>query len=212
MEENVVEIFSIAASIASVILAVIAIAMSIFFYTQSKNTESSVKESLSGIRTQTDSLQKLTGRWMDRLTKYVTSPKENTDTTEQVRQLLQSLPENIAEQIKLPATSENAALTSEIVTSYIALYYYSAVANVWAQFSLPPLNKYDDNPDYSALVSRVVDGSAADFQHMAKLLASLDQAEVQSNSLKHLLDEAMDLYRDRVATTTQVYAKRAEDE
>lgn len=210
---NAVEIFSIAGSIASIVLAVVAVALSVFFFSQSKNTESSVRESLADIKTQTDSLQKLTGRWMDRLTKYVTTPKsESVESSQELKELLKELPENIANQLGSPPQTNDPALVAELISLYIALYYYAGVANIFAQFSLPPLHKYDESPDFAALVTRVVDESAGDFAAMANLLATTDQEVLKQSKLFHLAEIGKNTYRDRVATSTQAYAKRAEEE
>jgi len=63
------EAFNIAASIASIILAVVAIWQAVHFYTQGKNTESRVETALSSIRAQVETLQSINGRTLDRLTK-----------------------------------------------------------------------------------------------------------------------------------------------
>src|SRR5262249_41060704 len=86
------ETASIIASIVSVILALVAIAQSIYFYTQSKNTESRVQEALTAIKTQTESLQALSGKYLDRLTRYVTTPREDPN---QIAQLFADTMHNI---------------------------------------------------------------------------------------------------------------------
>jgi len=68
------EIFSIAASIASIILAIVAIGLAVFFYRDSKSAESNVATSLEGIKTQSEILKEISARWMDRLMEYVTRP------------------------------------------------------------------------------------------------------------------------------------------
>lgn len=86
------EAINLASSIASIILAVIAIGMSVYFYTQSKNTETKVESSLESIKAQTDTLQKLTGKWMDRLTKYVTDSNPYDQTFIHIISALKELP------------------------------------------------------------------------------------------------------------------------
>jgi hypothetical protein len=51
-----------------------AIWLSMHFYTKAKDTEREVSNSLESIKAQTDTLQKLTARWMDRFTRHATEP------------------------------------------------------------------------------------------------------------------------------------------
>lgn len=206
------EIASIIASIVSMVLAAIAIALSVFFYTQSKNTESNVNKSLEAIKTQTDALQKLTGRWMDRLTKYVTTPKDSELNTQwMLFDIIKDLPKDIASHLNAPTSAtQQAQLLNETVSTYCALYYYTAIANYWAQFSLPPLEDFDDNPDLSQFVKEAVDSSYKDFITIAQILQRVDQSVLEASPLKHLVDKTVSQYKNLAADSTMVYAKRAE--
>ena len=90
------EAWSIAASIVSVVLAVLAIILSIWFFILAKNSEKDVAGSLAKIETQAESLQKLNARWMDRLTRFVTE--------ERPRPAEESIPQLIAILAQLPQT------------------------------------------------------------------------------------------------------------
>jgi hypothetical protein len=206
------EAASIVASIVSCIMALVAIAMSVYFYTQSKNTETVVKASLEGIRTQTDALQKLTGRWMDRLTRYVTTPQEPTiETQHQLLIAIKDLPRDIASKLPVPSqASAQQDLLRESVACYCALYYYTAVANWWAQSCLPPIQDFDRNPEYSQFVKKAVDESYRDFSIMAQTLDKVDRSLLASVPLKNLADKARDEYKAFVRDSTGVYAWRAE--
>ncbi len=83
------------------------------------------------------------------------------------------------------------AMTRELISCYIGLYYYSALANYWSQFYLPPLNELDPKNEFHMLVQRAVDQSAADFTAMANVLTRADQQRVQENPLAHILNEAI---------------------
>ena len=67
-----VEVWSIASSGVSIILAVLAMWFAFYVYDKGKNTDQSITNSLAKIESQAESLQKLSGKWMDRLTRYVT--------------------------------------------------------------------------------------------------------------------------------------------
>mgnify|MGYP003587795725 CR=1 FL=1 len=91
------EFWSLAGSIVSIVLGLFAICLSIYFFVQSKKTEQNISVSLAKIETQTDALQKLTGRQLDRLTKYVTQPKSSS-TDEAMAELipvLKDLPKSL---------------------------------------------------------------------------------------------------------------------
>ena len=83
MEEQLMtinEVISVVAGLVSIILGFLAIALSLWFYRQTKDTEKNVSGSLTKIETQAEMLQKITGRQLDRLTKYVTeSKRDNQD-------------------------------------------------------------------------------------------------------------------------------------
>lgn len=70
------EAIGIIAGAVSVILAIVAIWQAMYFYTKGKDTESSVTSSLMGIKAQVETLQSVNTKITDRLTKFVTTPKE----------------------------------------------------------------------------------------------------------------------------------------
>jgi hypothetical protein len=81
-------ILSFIASIVSLILSIVAIFLSAYFYTQAKNTEKAVSEALIEIKTQTGNLDKLTGKLLDRLTRFVTSPQPMDATQEKLLEMI----------------------------------------------------------------------------------------------------------------------------
>ena len=90
------EFWSIVASVVSIILGLVAIAVSIYFFVTNQKTEKNVSNSLTKIETQTEMLQKITGRQIDRLTKFVTEPKPSI--------IDESLPDIISRLTELPQT------------------------------------------------------------------------------------------------------------
>ena len=95
MEQSAIAIWSVVASIVSVILGILAIAISIHFFVVGRKTESAVSNSLTKIETQAQMLQRVTGRQLDRLTKFVT---ERPSRVEDV------LPDLLVALGQLPAT------------------------------------------------------------------------------------------------------------
>lgn len=72
-----IETVAIFASIASAILAVVAIWLALHHYNRAKDVDKSVGESLAGITAQTTTLQAITGRQLDRLTDAATGPRQS---------------------------------------------------------------------------------------------------------------------------------------
>ena len=203
---------NLATAIASIILAVIAFVQAIYFYTQTKNTEGRVDAALSSIKTQVETLQSINGKTLDRLTKYVTSPRE--DGTSQATQALSSATQQfttLLQNLQIPTTSTNdAALRNELVVTYIALWYYSATTNIWASFSLPPVHEFDNTITYHALVKQVIDRSFIDFQLMSSLVNQLTNVQIQASTISHLYDEVKDIFLPLVGDTAQHFANKSQ--
>jgi hypothetical protein len=203
---------NLATAIASIILAVLAFAQAIYFYTQTKNTETRVDAALSSIKTQVETLQSINGKTLDRLTKYVTTPRD--DGPSQAAQALSAAIEQssaIFQKLQTPTdTSTVTALRNELVITYIALWHYSATTNVWASFSLPPVQEFIDTVPYHALVKKVIDRSAADFNLMSSLVAQLTDTQIDASTIRHFYEEVKDIYQPLVGDTAQHFARQSQ--
>lgn len=204
---NAVEIINLVAGIASLILSVLAIWLSLYFYDKSKNTESKVDKALEGIRVQTQSLETLTGKWMDRFTKYVTNPKAADETSLLLMQIVREYStQNIGGQLKeVDSGATKEALANELVSSYIVVFFYTAVANVALQAHLPS-EITDLTTDDGA--KGLVDSSYADFQRLDSILSSVDRSRLESNNLYSLYQIGVQNWKPYVKDTTTVYRDR----
>jgi len=205
------ETASIVASFVSLFVSILAVWQAMHFYTQGKNTEASVKVTLEGIRAQTDALQALNARTLDRLTKYVTSAPRNESS--QAAQLfadtIRELP-NIVLNLKIPQTqANNDSLRSEIIHAYIALLNYTASANIWASYCLPSIEVFDENKPYDSHVKAKVDRYAADFNYMSGVIRQLSSYEIETSSSYYMYEEVRDYLGCRVGDTAQQFANRA---
>lgn len=99
-----------------------------------------------------------------------------------------------------------------MVASYIALYYYAALTNYWAQQGLPPLDKFEETSNYSKAVKRIVDSSYNDFIYLADVLNNIDPGLIQNCSTFHLLQEVADIWEPLIMDSTEAYAKRESNE
>src|SRR5919108_690013 len=115
------EILNTVVGATSLILALAMGWLSLHFYEKAKESETKVAQLLEGIRTQTDSLQKLTGRWMDRFTRHATEPKPVDESLMALVSAVAGLPTTILTTLKIPAGSEQQIepLRGELVNAYI---------------------------------------------------------------------------------------------
>lgn len=194
----------------ALVLGILAIWLSLYLYTKAKDTETETKKTLEAIKAQSDALQKLTARWMDRFTRHAVEPKPADEGLMQLVQVVASLPTTILAhlQVRTTDTSNQEPLLKEIVDSYVGLYYYTALANVLAQGQLPQEAEFNPEDALHAGVQALVDRSASDFIHMAKLLNGVDQNRLRASSLQHLLDEAIKQWRPLVRYTSQTFEAR----
>ncbi len=85
------------------------------------------------------------------------------------------------------------------------------LTNYWTQSYLPPAAEFDSNNDFYAMIMRIIDGSSADFDHMAGVLASADQARVQASSLFNLVKETQDLWRHHVRSSADTFVQKSKE-
>jgi hypothetical protein len=205
---TVVEGWNLASSIVSVILAVLAIVLSLIFYSASKQTESGVNASLTKIETQAEMLAKITGRQLDRLTKFATERPEQPEVIPQMIEIIARLPQTLTATISQSA-SDNEALRDELVACYMVMYFYSVQTNFWCQSHLPPIESFDPNNQYHALIKRILDMSAADSAHMKGILDSIDGARLRKQQkLLDLALEADQVWKEFVLSTSDVFVSR----
>jgi hypothetical protein len=187
-----------------------AISLSVYFYTQSKNTEATVSALLEGIRAQTDALQKIVGKQMGQLIRGVTEqPGGDISVVYEMISAIKEIPISVTTLLQAPSTSAQVAQQSaqqwrqESLKAYICTYYYSALANIGHQYYLPPLAQLQDNDFFK----RVVDASHSDFITLDLWFSSLDEQELRQSPLHNLYKEALG-WKPFVKDTTTVYRER----
>lgn len=199
---------SLVAGIVSVLLGFLAIGVSLYFYTQTKNTEKDLGKLLEGIRTQTDALQKIVGRQMDRLIRGVTDqPSSDFSAVYEMIGAIKEIPTTVITLLQAPSSSSSQAVQwwkHEAIKGYIGAYYYSALTNIAHQYFLPPLDQLlpEDR------MKRVVDSSHADFTMLDEWFPKLDKEDLTRNTLYHLHQEAQS-WKPFIKDSTATYAQRA---
>jgi hypothetical protein len=210
---DAVTAISLASSLMSLVLGGFAIWLALHLYSRSKDTERQVAVTLEAIKAQSEALQRLTGRWMDRFTKHATEPRPADEGLLTLVATVAGLPQAILShmQVQPDASRTRDALAQEVVDAWIALYYYSAQTNVVAQAVLPSDDDFDPDNEVHTAIRTIVDRSAADFSHVANLLNGVNQDLVAKSSLQHLLADAIRDWQPYVRYTSQIQeARRAQ--
>ncbi len=204
------DVLNIAVGLTSLVLGGFAIFLSVYFYTKAKDTEKDTAKTLEGIKAQTETLQRLTGRWMDRFTRYATEPHPADEGLMMLASAMADLPTTILTHLRLqaPTTTSNEPLISELVSCYILLYFYTAVANVMGQALLPGPDNFDPSIPEHANIKRIIDRSFTDFATIADIITRVDASRLDANYYRNLLLEAQGLWRPLIRNTDSSLASR----
>jgi hypothetical protein len=200
---------NLVSSLASLILSILAIWLSLYFYTKSKDTEKTVDSALTGIRTQTDSLQKLSSKQLDKYTTYATTPRPPDESWVILARLIETKmgPSVQANSESADQTELLRQMGQSLVDNYIAVLYYSGMANVAFQRFLPEdIAELEENTSAKA----IVDLTNSDFRYVKGWIDEYAADSVESSRLKWMYDEAID-FESHVQDTSMTYAARQQD-
>ncbi len=178
---------NLTASVVSVVLAILAICFSIYFYRKSKDTERSVSNALAEIKAQTDALQKITGRQLDRLTRYATQPKLGEEVLAELAGAVKEIRTDLSSQLQ----PLKEAAQAELVSAYIAIYYYAGMSNSLSGWLLVTFGDILD-ADRTRYWREALDGSYRDYFWMADVIRRVGESTIQKNPLNVLYKEARD--------------------
>ena len=210
--ESLMDLINITSSIASLILAVIAISLSLYFFVSSKNTEKAVSNSLTKIEVQASTLERITGRQLDRLTKFVTNKKQ-PQADPDLKALLDILG-NLAQGLTADMSSKVSksvdvnALREELLISYLIMYFYTAQTNYWSKHYLPKASDFSKEDEYHLLVRRIVDTSAEDFKHVKNILSQVPQEDIKRSPVYNWYLETEQKWSNRVQSSTEIFSEK----
>jgi hypothetical protein len=201
------EAFNLAASLTAIILAIVAIAQATYYFVKTKASEERVAVALADIKSATEALEKLSGRYLDRLTKHVTEHSaRQSDDIYQLAMLVAEIPRTRTED--LPKPTENSlepAQVQEFVSLYILLHHYCALTNICAQVALPLTSEIDGkNPVHSQLCG-FVDMSQGDFQFFDNLLVGIDPGILRQNAHCAVYEHTVAQRRAAVRNMGQIF-------
>lgn len=146
----------VASLICTIILSVLAIGLSVYFYVQGRATETRITTALAEIRQQTTALDKLSGRLLDRLARAVTESAKPEHEERRMLLLFQAV-----RQFNSPTSTPREWSPEErgwVINIVAAAHFYAGVANVLLQHHVPA-----SIGDVEEDVRRLVDMSCADF-------------------------------------------------
>jgi hypothetical protein len=213
------EVTSIISGIVGVILSLVAIWLSLYFYTQAKGSEARVENALTGIKAQTEALKALSSRQLDRLTKYATAPRdEHPHAAQLLADTMRDIPNIVLRLMPAPNGTGQAAphspSRSELVHLYLALWSYIGSTNVWSSFSLPHPQAFNDEDNFHRLVKRVLDRSAGDFQFMSSIVDHLSRDEIEACEGYYidLYNETQTTLRPMIGDTAYHFANATKEE
>jgi hypothetical protein len=205
MSPETINTISILSGVFSISISVIAMVLSIIFYFASRKTESNVSVSLTKIEAQTEALQKLSGRQIDKLMKHAfegTAQLSNNDAMMQLMSTMSQIPLTITTILKQPTENRD---NDESILLYSALYFYTAQTNYWSQFYLPKANEFDPENENHAHTKRIVDLSHEDFTKVANWLSECDPNKLINNPLYSYLEVTRDTWQHSVKTSSEVF-------
>jgi hypothetical protein len=192
--------------ITGIVLSVLSILLSAYFYTQAKKSETGTSTALGEIRQQTQSLEKLSGRLLDRLTKAVTDSSRPEYEERRLVMMFQAVREFSAAAVP-HTTSPSAAGLSAAERAWIlqvcsACSLYAALTNTLLQQHLPA-----DVSQVTPYLRRLVDVTATDaywFDGMLQANGIDIPAESRANMAeaerwKPLVRDTLGVYQERQA-------------
>jgi hypothetical protein len=213
MTPDIINTINILAGISSIAISFIAIALSLTFYIAGRKTENRVSTSLAKIEAQTNALQKLSGKQIDKLMNHVfDGSASQSETMGQMIHILSQIPITITTILRQPIDNPNQVDQNQIIALYAALYFYTAQTNYWSQFYLPKANEFDSENPFHTLTRRIVDFSAADFSTIVNWLSKCDQALVEKNNLYNpYIKETIETWRHHVKSSADVFVATSQD-
>jgi len=204
--QNLSMFWSIGASIASIVLAIVAIVLAVYFYTQAKQSEKDVANSLSKIEAQSQALEKITGRQLNRLTKHITERK-GLDEIHPELKIIADMASTFKQSNKIQNFEDNDRL--QIVKYMIGTYYYCSVANYYAFMSLPEASSFDEENSFHTRTKHTLDTTSSDVKYIQNQfeILNITEQEIQESGLENLHKETVEVWMPTVKDSASSFVK-----
>ncbi|MCH8164502.1 MAG: hypothetical protein IH889_02730 [Planctomycetes bacterium] len=183
-----------------------AIVATAFFAVWTNRLQQSASSALTEIKVQGDALQKLTARWMDRLTKYATREPRLDPSLQRIIEQLAPAPRESRLQSDLSAETP---VNQDTIDCLIVLLFYIAIANVYAAMMVPVAKEFDMGNALDVLSIRHTDQCFNDFQIAKAALARVDQAMIQQSQYSQMYREATTTWEPLMKKSAQAMAEHS---
>lgn len=204
--QNLSVFWSIGSSIASIILAIVAILLSVYFYTQSKKSEKDITNSLSKIETQSQTIEKITGKQIERLTEHLTK-QSGLDEIHTDLKMIAHMATTMKQDGQVTTIGSNERL--EIIKYIIGSYYYCATTNYYAYMSLPEASKFDKENTFHIRTKNILDMTASDINYIRGQFdfLKITEDEIKKSGLEGLYKEALEVWLPNVKDAASAFVK-----
>ncbi len=205
-------VLNTAVGLMCLVLGGFAIWLSFQFYSKAKDTEMRTAITLEAIKAQSEALQKLTGRWMDRFTRHATEPKPADEGLLALVNAMANLPTTILTHLRVYTESKGGepheGALAEILNGYVCMYHYTALANVGWQALIPTSDAVDETDPRYMMAVQIVDSTAKDFRYIETVLGKVDRSRLSVSAYINLLDYTVNSLREHVADAASVLNAR----
>ena len=184
-----IDIFNLIASISSIILAVVAIVLSLVFYFGSRSAEISARLAVGRIEQTTDTLNSLSMRMLNKVTTAILAPRP---LDEKLLEIIQSNTKTGLTEVVEPKHPTEAQLEQLRIDNLIAALYYSCMTNLAYQAYLP--SNIGETTGMK-VIADMVDQSKADFGILNTWMLNTENyvQKINDSPVKHMYDKVIEL-------------------
>lgn len=197
------DVINLAAALASIVLAVVAIGLAVYFYVKGRDSEGRASSVLSQMQTQVGALDKLSGKMLDRLTRAAIEPRPEQEAILAIISALRQIPESLANGPRGPVTQ--GVPQGECIAALVAAYYYSSMANFLLQSLITAV---DEGTGIYKNFEGLIEASCRDFRYLEDLLSDAGQSTLEGNRLRDLYEETIRNWRPWVRSAFESYKTR----
>ncbi len=203
MTLTTLDVFNLVASISSIILAVLAIVMSVVFYFASKNSEVKTTLALNNLEQATSTINNVSMKLLNKLANYVTSPNQTEQRLVDVISELKSVAP-LKSSDEAPGNATKAQLDQFRVDNLVAAMFYASISNTSLQTYLPPDIGQLESVN---IIARLIDQSKQDYFTLKTWITNSGADKLDNSPVKHMYEEALTV-EPGIKNTAEVYSSR----
>lgn len=206
-------VWSIVSGIVSLALGVLAIWLSVHFYTKGKDTEQSVSNSLAEIKAQTAALERISAKQLMRLTKFATEARPSEHSLGEVARTFREMSMLVMRPAPTPASAPVDRLQADLLTSQVHAMYFAGLLNV---FLTAGLSETEPGDEAYGWICGAIEQSFVFFRGMEHVIARLNPAFVQKvvppALLREIRSDLSPIVKNVLMAQMQMDAEEADEE